>query len=250
VAPPPAAEQKLDVAQLQAEAVAAALVPSPAEMQKALTNAGISTQLAELVKDNKFKMDATSKDQLAVCTGVVLADLVLTIKTATKEQKLDRLNRLKQGFNGLGGGADVVATIDDLSGRIANDAVSPDDLIKEIDELSGVMVPELKLEAGDWVVPLIQAGSWLEGSNLVSAALQKAGKYDPIATGLLRQPAVVDHFITYVNHEGKDKAPDQVVARLNETLSTLKVVANKETLTEQDVATVQSATSAVLTMLN
>ena len=39
-----------------------------------------------------------------------------------------------------------------------------------MDELSGVMVPELEYEAGDWVVPLIQTGSWLEGANLVSGA--------------------------------------------------------------------------------
>ena len=27
------------------------------------------------------------------------------------------------------------------------------------------MVPELEYEAGEWVVPLIQAGSWLEGAS-------------------------------------------------------------------------------------
>ena len=62
--------------------------------------------------------------------------------------------------------------------QIKNDAINEDDLLKEMDELSGVMVSELEYEAGEWVVPLIQAGSWLEGANLVSAAIVKEDKFD------------------------------------------------------------------------
>ena len=110
------------------------------------------------------------------------------------------------------------------------------------------LVPELKYEAGDWVVPLIQAGSWLEGANLVSGAVAETGKYEA-ADNLLRQPAVVDYFIKYVDREGADKAPDEVVAKLRETLSTLKTVASKPTLAEADVKTIHEATGAVLSLL-
>ena len=72
------------------------------------------------------------------------------------------------GFEKLGAGSDIQATIDEMSTQINNDAINRDDLLKRIDELSGVMVPELEYEAGEWVVPLIQAGSWLEGAHLVS----------------------------------------------------------------------------------
>ena len=44
------------------------------------------------------------KIMLAVRTGVVLADLVLTIKSASKESKLERLEKLKAGFKALGAG--------------------------------------------------------------------------------------------------------------------------------------------------
>jgi len=243
-------EGKLNPAELMAASEPAALVPSPAEMQKALTNAGIDAKLTDLVQDRDIKMDSASKDQIAVRTGVVLADVVLTVKTAPKAQLVARLGRLKEGFTALGAGPDLINTITGITEAVNNDAVSRDDLLKDIDELSGILVPELTYEAGDWVVPLIQAGSWLEGSHLVASALIASKKYDPAATGLLRQPAVVDHFTKYVNREGKDKAPDQVVARLNETLATLKTVAEKETLVEADIATVQSATGAVLSMLN
>ncbi len=248
---PPVAEEppaKLSMDAMKAEAVATALVPSPAEMEKALANAGISNKLADMIKDRDIKMNVENKDQIAVRTGVVLADLTLTVKTASKEQMIARLDRLKEGFQKLGGGTDVQNTIDDIKNRIANDAVSREDLLKEVDELSGVLVPELQYEAGDWVVPLIQAGSWLEGAHLVSGALQAAGKYEG-ATGLLKQPTVVDHFTEYVNREGASKAPDEVIDRLKESLKTLKEVAGKETLGEQEVATIHSATGAVLTML-
>jgi hypothetical protein len=252
--PPPekaaekAPEFKIDPATMAAEAQNVVLVPSPAEMERALSNAGLGSKLAQMVKGRDIKMDVEDKDQIAVRLGVVLADTVLTAKDSPKEQLAARLDRLKEGFNKLGAGQDVQATIDDLKNRIANDAVSREDLIKEMDELSGVMVPELQFEAGDWVVPLIQAGSWLEGANLVSGALLSEKKYDA-ATGLLKQPAVVDYFLKYVQRDGRTKAPDEVVKRLEATLQTLKEVAAKDTLGEAEVNTVHSSTTAVLEML-
>jgi len=244
----PPADKTFDVDALKADAETIALVPSPAEMQKALSNAGLESRLSTLVPKRDIAMDVENKDQLAVRTGVVLADLVLTVQDAPKEDVVDRLGKLKTGFERLGAGSDIQATIDDISARVQNDAVSREDLLKEMDELSGVMVPELEMEAGDWVVPLVQAGSWLEGAHLVSGAIKAEGKFDS-AGSLLRQPAVVDYFLKYVEREGTDKAPDEVVDRLKQTLHTLKEVASKETLTEADVDTVHSATASVLTML-
>ena len=81
------------------------------------------------------------------------------------------MEKLKAGFKALGAGDDIQATIKDLGTQIKNDAINEDDLLKEMDELSGVMVSELEYEAGEWVVPLIQAGSWLEGANLCQRRL-------------------------------------------------------------------------------
>ncbi len=242
------APASLDADTLKKEAKQVALVPSPAEMQRSLAHAGLTTKLADLVGDRDVKMDTDNKDQLAVRTGVVLADVVLTVKTAPKEQLVARLQRLKEGFAKLEAGTDIGATIDDVVTRLNNDAVNRDDLLKEMDELSGVMVPELQFEAGDWVVPLIQAGSWLEGAYYVSGAIEAEKKADAAAT-LLKQPAVVDYFLKYVQHEGRDKAPDEVVAQLEETLKTLKEVTGKSQLTAEDVSTIHSATGALLTML-
>jgi hypothetical protein len=151
------------------------------------------------------------------------------------------------GFTALGAGDDINSTIDGLISDIRTDALNSDDLLKEMDELSGVMVPELEYEAGEWVVPLIQAGSWLEGANLVSSAIIAENKYDSAAQ-LLKQPRVVEYFLQYVEREGREKAPDQVVTKLVDVLKKLKTIAEKETLTAEDIKEVNKSISEVLLM--
>jgi hypothetical protein len=239
---------KFDPAMLKGEALKIALVPSPAEMQKALANAGLAAQLADMVKSRDISMDIENKDQIAVRTGVLLADLVLTVKTATNEEQITRLTRIKEAMKSLGAGDDVQKTLDDLTARIKSGSGSRDDLLKEFDEMSGILVPELKYEAGEWVIPLIKAGSWLEGAHLVAGAIKEEGKFEE-AGKLLKQPHVIDYFIEYVDREGAEKAPDAVIAKLKETLTTLKEVTGKSVIEEEDVNTIHSATAAVLTML-
>ena len=244
----PAAAPKLDKAALEAAAENIALVPSPAEMQKALETNGIATGLSSHVVDRTLKMDISNKDVIAVRTGVALADALLTVKDAPPEKLTARLNTVKAGMAGLGGGSDIGATIDDINARIANNSVSRDDLVKELDEMHGAIIPEIKFEAGDRVVPLIQAGSWLEGSNLVSGAIVDAN--NPAAgSQLLRQPQVAEYFLRYVQVEGEGKAPDAVIGQLNTTLTKLKELASKPTLTIDDVKEIKSQTDAVLALL-
>jgi len=238
----------IDKAELKKAAQNTALVPSPAEMQKALDQAGIEAQLAEMVPQRKLKMDVPNTDQVAVRTGVVIADLLLTVKKAPKKSLVAHLNQIKAGMIQLGAGGDISATIDDLTARIKNDSVNRDDLLKELDELSGVLIPEIEYEAGERSVPLIQAGSWLEGANLVSQAIDAAGAVAR-AGHLLRQPAVVAYFQGYVATEGQDKAPSEVIGQLERTLKTLRGVSEKPKLEPADVKTVQKTTSAVLDLL-
>ncbi len=241
-------ETKFDKATLAAEAVQIALVPSPAEMQRALSNAGLTAQLAKMVASRDIQMTSDHKDQIAVRCGVVLADLVLTVQTANSGAQVARLARLKQGFVALGASNEVITTIEDLSSRIASGSGSRTDLVKEFDELAGVMVPELKLSAGEWMVPLIQAGSWLEGAHLVSGAILAEGKYEE-GGKMLKQPAVVEYFLGYVRGEGRTRAPDVIVDQLEQTLLTLKEITSKDDLTEADVRTIHNATGAVLNLL-
>jgi hypothetical protein len=251
---PPAAETK-PAAPAPAAPVAAAekpadevLVPSPAQVQKALADAGISAKVEDLVKKDAIPLRAESKDELAVRLGVELADLVLTAKQAPKAETLTRLKKIEEGFALLGAGSDIGKTIDDIMARLQNDAINSDDLVGEIDELSRVLVPEVTYEAGDRVVPLIQAGGWLAGSHYVAGAIVAAKKPEA-ADKLLKQPEVVDYFLKYVRTEGADKAAPMVITKLETSLTTLQGVAKKDKLTLEDVQAVYSTTGDVLALL-
>lgn len=239
---------EISAADLKASAENVALVPSPAEMQRALDRAGIATALSAQLADRTMKLDADNKDVVAVRTGVILADALLTVKDAPTPKLVERISQVKLGLTNLGAGGDIAKTLDDLVARIENNAVSRDDLVKELDELHGAIIPEIRFEAGDRCVPLLQAGSWLEGSHLVAGAILAASKPDA-ASQLLRQPQVVDYFMKYVRTEGSDKAPPDVIRKLENTLTTLGAIASKTSLTLDDVKEVHTSTESVLAML-
>lgn len=226
-----------------------ALVPSPVETQKALERAGVDAELSSLIERRTFDVENENPDNAAVRTGVVIADLLLTVRTASKEDLLRRLEETERGLAQLEAGKDILSILDDIQDRVRGDAVSRDELLKELDELSGAVIPELEFNGRDRVVPLIQAGSWLEGANLLSKAVKQADK--PAAGDeLLKQPAVVDYFLEYVKTEGADKAPEAVTAKLESALTTLKGVAEKtEPLTAEDIDLVIATTNDVLALL-
>lgn len=246
----PAKKFTLDVQNLDKRLIQEiALVPSPAEMQKALSKAGLQSRLGTLASSGKpLSMDTDNEDQLAVRCGVVLAELALTVKSAENDRIVSNLALLKEGFGKLKAGQKFLKTIDELSSSVQTGAKSRDDLLKEMDQLAGIMVPELKKELGDWVVPLVQAGSWLKGANLVANAIEEEGKFE-VATRLLKQPHVIEYFLKYVQREGKEKAPDEVIAQLEKTLLDLKVITLKTSISKEDVLSIKTNTQNVLQFL-
>ncbi|MFT4623541.1 MAG: hypothetical protein ACI8PZ_002197 [Myxococcota bacterium] len=241
----------LDKSMLEAGNETVALVPSPVETQRALADAGIETKLDSLIPKHEFDIQNADTDHAAVRTGVLLADALLTVKSADQKDLLQRLTGVQRGLKQLGGGSDIDAMLNDIKDRIKADAVTRDELLKEFDELSGAVIPELEFNGQERVVPLIQAGSWLEGSNLVAKAIQAKGAGSAEAADrLLKQPAVVAYFISYVQNEGAEKAPAAVTARLQESLTKLQELAEKtEPLGAEDITTVITVTDNVLTLL-
>lgn len=245
----PATPPPLTPEQLAGGAENIALVPSVIETQSALEAAGITTKLADLLKEKQFDMASKDKDNVAVRTGVVIADLMLTVKTASDEKLVEHLDRIKQGLEMLEGGADIAATVTDIKDRVKGKSVTRDELLKELDELSGAVIPELEFNGQKRIVPLIQAGSWLEGANLVGKAVKGANN-PGAADAMLKQPAVVDYFIKYVKTEGAEKAPAAVTQKLEESLTVLKGLAEKkEPFTAADIDTVIKTTDDVLALL-
>ena len=149
----------------------------------------------------------------------------------------------------LDAGPNVDALLVDLIARVNNDTASRDDLLKDLDEMHGNVIPEIKFQTGgERFIPLMQAGSWLEGANVLSQAIVAANKPE-VGTNLLRQPAVVYYFLGYLQSEGADQAPGDVLGQLKETLTKLQEIASKPELTTADVSEIQAQTGRVLTLL-
>ncbi len=255
--PPPApveAPGNPDMAPLTAGELAAnaenrTLVPSPVETQNALEAAGIDTKLATLVPERKFDLARSEPDYIAIRTGVVLADTLLTVVSAETPALLARLDQVRTGLGSLKAGSDLDAQLANMSERLKGESVTRGELLKQFDDLSGAVIPELEFEGSARLVPLIQAGSWLSGANLVAKAIQAKGD-TTAADALLKQPAVVDYFLKYVQTEGADKAPAPVTAKLVESLTTLQALSAKtEPFSKDDVATVIRTTDEVLALL-
>lgn len=224
-----------------------ALVPSPAQVAADLAAAGITADVEKLVKKGTIKATADSKDEVAVRTGVILAHLVLTAKTAPKAETLERLAAAKEGFTAMGAGGDLPRTIDDLTTRLQNDAINSADLVVELDELSRVLVAEVSYEAGPRCIPLIKAGGWLAGTNVVAGAIDASGKTDSAAK-LLKRPDVVQYFMKFTAAEGQT-APPMVMTKLDASLKKLDTIAKKDPIAAADVKDVVSATGDVLSLL-
>jgi len=235
--------------ELQRAADSIALVPSPIETQRAVESAGIETQLASLIEDREYNMGETSMETTAVRTGVVLADALLTVRTAEKDKQVGNLVNIRTGMSQLGGGDDIDATITDLQDRVQTESITTDQLLAEFETIAGATIPELEFNGKPRVVPLIQAGAWLEGANLVSKALKAKG--DPSAADqLLKQPKVVEYFTRYVREEGGNIAPIGVASTLDSSLGQLKVIAEKSgPLSMEDIEKIIEITDDVLALL-
>lgn len=222
------------------------LVPSPGEMQAAMSSAGIQTTLASLVSTREMDMSNPNKDHIAVRTGVVLADLLLTVSDADKADTVSRFKQIREGLGVLKAGEDLPREIDDLIERIEADSLTGDKLVFELDQLRAAVIPEISYEA-DWTLPMLQAGAWLEGAHLVSQALGD----DPngAGTALLKQPEVVDYFLRYVQQEGDGRAESAVLDTLKATLGKIKEICSQDAMTADDIKAIHESTGVVLDLL-
>jgi hypothetical protein len=238
----------LDIAALKQQATRVVLVPSPTETQAALGKAGIDATLSDLVQDRTYS-DKSDADHVAVRTGVVMADVLLTLKTSEKAKLTERLKAIESGMGTLGVSGELQGTLAELVAQVENDQVDPErnDLLRDLEDVAGSKIPAAEFDS-DTYLPLLQAGSWLEGANLIARAMQAEGKFEQ-ANQLLKQPEVVEYFLRYVEDEGQERAADHILVTLKDTLNVLLTTAQKESLSSEDVKTIQEATDSVLALL-
>lgn len=226
-----------------------ALVPTPLETQKGIQKAGITQALHEVTPEWNFHFDKKEANRVAVRTGVQLADLVLDATSATTEDLVLRLGQVREGMKTLEAGKKIDETLGDLIDRVKAGALDRDTLVKELDELAGIGIRELEFQGADAVVPLIQAGVWLEGVYVVAEAVKRAGKPEAADT-VFKQPKVVDYFIGYAHATGLPGVDEDTAKVLHDGLTKLKVVSIKQGSYQMgDIDLAIEATDAILTEL-
>lgn len=252
-APPPPKVEPAPVEQVPAgppattAEVGRILAPSPLKLEAEVREAGITAALATLVPASPPEVTVEDKDRVAVRTGVVLAYAVLGGRDTPKPEFLAQLRSARAGMAALGAGEGLLSTIDTSITHVENDTASREDFLRELDEVVGYSVPEQGWGPEDRTGPLLQAGAWLAGTNIVARAIVAGGKPEA-ADKLLRRKDVADYFLGYATNQGQDKA-GPVSDQLVKTLTQMSTIAEKPSIGLEDAQVVADATGDLLKLL-
>lgn len=242
-APPPPPKIQVDPRQ-----VTRVLAPSPREMEAAVKAAGIAEALGPLIPARNYRMDIADHNVVAVRTGVLLADALLTPTTSPKDVFVARLTLIRDGMKTIGMGQGLVASMEEMITRVQNDAASREEFLGEVDAVAAQMIPEEGWGPNDKSGPLVQAGAWLEGANLVSAAIVGANRPEA-AEQLMRQKEVPEYFLRYVTEQAPPGADQAVLDALRGALTELRDLGSKPSLTVADVQRVRDNCEKLLALL-
>jgi hypothetical protein len=250
---PPAAQPSND-ASLSPEVVKAAsanpsgLIPSPLEIENAVRSTGVAPSLVGRVPaDRGYRILAeTHLDRVAIQTGVLLTDVILTARTASSADLSKRLGQVHLGLKAMGADENLLRTVKEFENGIAGEVITREALLEEMARITDLMVPEKKWGPSPQTGPLVQAGAWLAGVHMVAVTILESDRVDT-ADQLLKHPEVVGYFIGYVSM--KSDAPSTIMHVLHERLEDLQVRTAKETLSREDVESIVSTTDGLFRQL-
>ena len=224
------------------------LSPSPLETQKTVQKAGISIALHELVEEHKYNFEGNSREQAAIRVGVLLCDVIVSIEHASKEEVIQKFSNIIEGMATMKVGIGLMDMIKEMHTQYANDAITKKELVEGLDNIAAMSVPEDGFSKDDPTGPLLQAGAWLQGVNLVSQAILKEDKIE-VANQLLRLEHVATYFLQYANGEGKEKTTEQILDQMKTSLTYLQTLAKKEKIGKQDLEQAIVETEKMLSFL-
>ena len=231
-----------------AEAIPSGLIPSPLEVETAVRKSGVASDLQSRVPANRgFALaEDTHIDRVAMQTGVLLTDVILTARDAEGGVLAERLAQIGAGLKLLKADDKLLQTVKEFEQGIAGDVIPREALLEEMARISDLMVPDKKWGPSPQTGPLVQAGAWLAGVHMVATAVLEANRIDA-ADQLLKHPEVVAYFIGYVSM--KNDAPSTIVHVLLKRLEGLQSRVKKETLSQEDVESILSTTDDIFRQL-
>lgn len=240
--PPPAAE-----AATPPDAPTRVIAPSPLELETSVREAGVTEALTDLVPAQPVATDLSDPDRVALRTGVIIAYSLLGGREMPKETFVAHIRAAREGMASIGAGEGLLSTVDDNIRHVENDAASRDDFLREMDGILSYASPQDGWGPDDRTGPLVQAGAWLAGTNIVARAIVRSGKPEAANT-LLRRTDVAEYFLRYAQTEGKTKV-GPVSEQLEASLKAMIEIGKKPTLDLTDAAAVADSTDAILKLL-
>lgn len=222
--------------------------PSPLTAKRAVAEAGIDAELARLVPVRHFHLQDTSVEVVALRTGVILADTVLSLEITDAAELDQRLGEIAEGLGAIGVAADVCASVADLRTRFARKELDRAGLLPALDALVARVVPPEGLSAQDRGAPLVQAGAWLATTHLVADAAVR-GKKTAAADTLLHQAAIADFYLSFVRSGTQGRPPGDALLGIEGQLVALRDLASKAAFTDADVLAIRDKTAAMLGLL-
>ena len=231
-----------------AAAIPSGLIPSPLEVETAVRKSGVASDLQSRVPATRgFVMaEDTHIDRVAMQTGVLLTDVILTARDADGGLLSKRLAKIGAGLALLKADDKLLQTVKEFEQGIAGDVIPREALLEEMARISDLMVPEKKWGPSPHTGPLVQAGAWLTGVHMVATAVLESNRIDA-ADQLLKHPEVVAYFIGYVST--KNDAPSTIVHVLLKRMEDLQTRVKKETLSREDVENILATTDDIFRQL-
>ena len=182
---------------------------------------------------------------MAFRTGVVFAYTLLGGRGAEKPALVANVKSLRDGMAAIGTGQGTLNTMDKAIVQLENDTASREDFLKELDAHVSASVPEEGWGPNDTTGPLLQAGAWLAGTNLVAKAVVKKNDAEA-AQKLLARPEVAAFFLKYIrSDEGTAKA-GIMTGRVAEVLKRIEDVSKKPQMEVADAQVIADATDSLL----
>ena len=231
-----------------AAAIPSGLIPSPLEVENAVRRAGVADSLLARVPDSRGYSITTDThlDRVAVQTGVLLTDVILSARKADATTLSTRLEHIHIGLKAMGADAELLQTVEEFKNGIAGDVITREALLEEMARITDLMTPEKKWGPSPQTGPLVQAGAWLAGVHMVANSIVAADRVDA-ADQLLKHPDVVGYFLGYLST--KNETPSTILHVLQLRLEDIHVRTKKRSLNRDDVESILATTDGIFRQL-
>src|SRR5215207_6512689 len=240
-AAPPAALTKEQIATAVADERIS--LPMPGELFAALDKQGRIDWSALLRKTPSGTF--TSRQQIALNLGALVADGYLAVEAQDKQQVKNIAKDIRALAKGIGVSEGLVSRGSSIV-QFA-EAGQWETLREELEATQNEVIAAMVVHKDQDLVTLVMLGGWLRGTDVVSAYI--ASHYAGENARVLRQPAIVDHFVQKLATMPKKLTDTPLIAAVRLTLFDIKKAVTfgpDVTPTEDDVKKLSELASGML----